>query len=59
MTGPPKEKRGVATALQTAELRVAYHTIGFFAKLFGETFWFFEQRRCRLVDRLENEGSDQ
>jgi hypothetical protein len=56
---PKKETRSWRTALQTAELHLAYHTIGFLAKLFGEPFWFFVQRRARLLDQIDNEASGQ
>jgi hypothetical protein len=32
-----------------------YALLSFFANLTGEIFWWFEQRRWRLADRLENE----
>jgi hypothetical protein len=55
-TGPPKSKRAPAkSALRNAELLAAYHLAASHAKLFERPFWFFEQRRVRLMDQLENE----
>lgn len=59
MIDPPKEKRGPAkTALQDTELRLAYHAATLLAKLFESPFWFFEEKRTRLTDRIDNERSD-
>jgi hypothetical protein len=58
MRGPPKKKRAPAKgALQKLRLQIAYRASAFLATIFGATFWFFEQRRGRLADRLDNEGS--
>jgi len=52
---PRKTKRGPAkTALQTAKLHAAYHAVAFLARAFGEPFWFWEQKRTRLLDRIDN-----
>jgi hypothetical protein len=54
---PPKQKRAPAkSALQTAKLRVAYHAVAFLTKAFGEPFWFWEQKRGHLLDRIDNEN---
>jgi len=53
-----KTKRAPAkSALQNVELWAAYHAVTFFAKTFERPFWFFEQCRARLEDRLEKERS--
>lgn len=57
MKSPPKRKRGCNTALKTAKLRAAYHTTCLIAKALAALFWFCEQRRARLQDRLANEGT--
>ena len=57
MNGPPKRKRGLPTALETAKLTAQYHAARLLAKLFERPFWFFEQRLARLMDRIENERS--
>jgi hypothetical protein len=57
MIGPPKEKRGLGTALKTAELVAAYHLFAFLQAPVGFLFWLIEQRKARLQDRLENERS--
>ena len=60
MSAPPKEKRGRAkTALQNAKLELAYSVVAFLARTLERPFWFFEQWRGRLMDRLEKERSDQ
>jgi hypothetical protein len=57
---PPKKKRGRAkTAFPNVELTVVYHTAAFLAKMFERPFWLFEQWRGRLLDRIDNERSDQ
>jgi hypothetical protein len=56
MSGPPKRKRGLCgTALQTLKLRASYIASAVFAKAFEEPFWFFEQKRTRLLDQIDNE----
>lgn len=54
MSALPKEKRGLLAALETFQLRLAYHVAAFLAKVFEKPFWFFEQRRGQLMDRLDN-----
>jgi hypothetical protein len=54
-----KRKRGPGkTALRSSKLALKYHALCFLAKLFEKPFWFFEQRRSWLSDRIENEESD-
>jgi hypothetical protein len=56
---PPKQKRAPAkSALRNAELLAAYHTAQFLAKLIGAPFWFVEQWRTHLQDRIDNRESD-
>jgi hypothetical protein len=56
MNLPLKKKRAPAkSALQNLEVWAAYHAVAFFAKTFERPFWFFEQRRARLADQLEND----
>ena len=38
--------------------KLEYHALCFLAKLFGKPFWFFEQWRGLLGDRIENEKGD-
>jgi hypothetical protein len=60
MSAPPKEKRGPAkTALRSSKLPLKYHALCFLAKLFEKPFWFFEQRRSWVVDRIDNEETEQ
>jgi hypothetical protein len=55
---PPKAKRApVKSALQKLQLHTAYHAHVLLATIFGAAFWFFEQRRWRLADHIENERS--
>jgi hypothetical protein len=42
-------------ALRRLRLRASYIALAVFAKAFAGPFWFFEGRRWRLADRLENE----
>ena len=54
---PPKQRRAPAkSALQTAQLRISYHASAILATIFGATFWFFEHKRPRILDRFANEG---
>ena len=51
---PPKQKRRLwRTALLKLQLLAAYHAAAFLARVVARPFWFFEQRRGRLVDELE------
>jgi hypothetical protein len=60
MRSPPKQKRGLCgTALRNLQLRAEYQAVAFLAKVFEKPFWFFEQRRGRLMGRIANERSDQ
>jgi hypothetical protein len=54
---PRKEKRGVRTALKTAELIRAYHLLHLLQAPFGFVFWLIEQRKATLQDRIDNERS--
>jgi hypothetical protein len=58
MKSPPKQTHApVKSALQKLRLRTAYQLIALLAKLFEKPFWFFEQRRGRLQDRIDYKGS--
>jgi hypothetical protein len=60
MNGPPKKKRGLCgTAPRTFKLRLGYLAAAFLANLFSEPFWFWEQKRAQLLDRIDNERSGQ
>jgi hypothetical protein len=53
----PKEKPLLGGAgLSKLKVRAAYHAFNFLANLFARPFWFWEQRRSRLADRIANEG---
>ena len=53
-SAPGREITGAATKLL---LVGAYHATAFLANTLSTPFWFFEQWRGRLADRLENERS--
>jgi hypothetical protein len=59
MNGPPKEKRGLGTALKTAQLQAEYHVLSLLQTPFGFAFWYIEQRKTQLQDRFSNGGSAQ
>jgi hypothetical protein len=60
MNGPPKKRGGLCrTALRKLRLLASYHFAAFHAKLFEAPFWFFEQRRARIADRIDNQRSEQ
>ena len=54
----PKKRAAVKSALRKLRLLAAYHLVAFHAKLFEKPFWFFEQRRGVLADRIDNEEHD-
>jgi hypothetical protein len=59
MNGPPKkERRLCGTALEKLQLQAAYRIAALLANTFGWPFWFFEQWRGRLADRIDNEEDD-
>jgi hypothetical protein len=54
---PAKKKRARAkSALRKLRLLTEYHIAAAHAKLFAEPFWWSEQWRSRILDRLHNEG---
>ncbi len=60
MNAPP-QREAPSAGKQTGRKRLIaeYHVLAFFAKMFGEPFWFWEQKRTRLMDRIDNERDDQ
>jgi hypothetical protein len=58
MTAGKQKRRRFWTALRKLQLRATYHVAAFQAKLFERPFWFFEQWRGRLMDRIDNERRD-
>ncbi len=58
MSASVEEKRAPAKrALCIVRLLAVYHLHAAGAKLFERPFWFFEQRRSSLRDRIDNERS--
>ena len=54
---PPKAKRRLCgTALRKLQLLALYYATAFLAKILAAPFWFFEQRRWRVADQLDDEG---
>jgi hypothetical protein len=57
---PAKQKRARAkSALRKLQVVGAYHATEILANAVGAVFWFVEQRRWRLADRVENESDGQ
>jgi len=56
---PPKKPRGelVSKAARKLISKAHYFPLALLANIFGSPFWFFEQRRWRLADRMDNERS--
>ena len=55
---PLKAKRALCgSALQITKLRRAYRVLDFVQAPFGFVFWFIEQRKARLQDRIANLAS--
>jgi hypothetical protein len=60
MNSPPKKEHG-ELASKTARKLIAlsqYAAWTMLASVFGAPFWFFEQRRWRVADRIDNEEHD-
>lgn len=55
---PPKKERSWGTALKAAELIAVHRLLAFLQAPFGFLFWLIEQRKARLQDKIDNEGSD-
>jgi len=56
MSVPPKKKRAPAkSALRKLQLHGAHYVASFNAKLLEKPYWFWESRRGKLADRIENE----
>ncbi len=59
MSTASKRKRGPAkTALHSFKLLLEYRALGLLQRPFGYLFWLIEQRKARLLDRIENERSE-
>jgi hypothetical protein len=56
--GRPKRKRGPEKTALLITSYAAYFTSAFFANISGMAFWFFEQKRTGLLDRIDNQRSD-
>jgi hypothetical protein len=57
---PRKQKRRLCgTALRNTQLSTAYRALNVLQAPFGFVFWLIEQRKARLQDRIDNEGSGQ
>ena len=55
---PPKQKRAPAkSALRILGLRGVYHVAAVAARVLGTPFWFAEQWRGKLADKIDNDRS--
>ena len=57
MSGP-HERKAPGAGEQTGRKLIAsaqYAALALLANVFGALFWFLEQRRWRLADRIDNE----
>lgn len=61
MNGPPKKARRELASKAARKLIASaeYSALTLLTNVFGELFWFFEQRRWQLADSLDNERSAQ
>lgn len=57
MIGPKVKRAPAKSALQNAELVVAYRFLNILQAPLGFLFWMVEQRKARLMDRIESERS--
>ena len=57
---PPKNAPGKLASKTGRRLIAAVHyaVLAILAHVFGAPFWFIEQRRWRLADRIDNEEHD-
>lgn len=56
---PKKRKRPALASKPGVGLAAAhYATLALLANVFGNVFWFLEQRRSRLADWIDNERSE-
>jgi hypothetical protein len=61
MNSPPQRKAPGELGSKTGRKLITeaeYHALALLTTLFRSPFWFFEQRRARLADRVENERSE-
>jgi len=58
MKGKKAKRRHYRTALRKLQLLGIYHIVATPAKLLERLYWFFEQWRGRIADRIDNEESD-
>ena len=58
---PPKKARGKLASKTTRKLiaSACYAVLTVLATVFGGPFWFFEQRKSRFADRIENGTEDE
>ncbi len=58
--GPPGNEKGALlhAPIPKLRLRLAYRVVALLATTFGWPFWFWEQRRARLQDQIDNQGDD-
>lgn len=57
---PPVKEKGRRFCYRPDErLTVGYRLLGLLQAPFGKIFWFIEQRKARIQDRIENERSSQ
>jgi hypothetical protein len=54
-----KEKARSFCYRANERLPVGYQILGLVQAPFGYVFWFFEQRKARIQDRIENERQAQ
>jgi hypothetical protein len=54
-TGPPKndERRGEPARHRQKLAAIEYRFLSLLSNLSGAVFWFFEQRKWRLADQIE------
>jgi len=52
---PPRFPQSNTRCQSRWRLAMEYHLATFFAALFEPVFWFWEQRRTRLLDLIDNE----
>ena len=60
MKSPPGNEKGALLHAPIPKLRlqIVYRVAELLTNTFGGPFWFFEQWRGRLADRIDNERSD-
>ena len=57
MNGPRNDDRRREPARHQEKLAIEYQLVAFLSKLSGSIFWWAEQKKWRLADKIEEEAA--